>query len=229
MLWNRMAETYTADEVIGQPSKLTPPEARKESQSLFERAINGEITRNVEVRRARKDGSLIHVRVAVAPMYNIDGTVRGVARAYEDITDSRRAQEQLSRLAHYDPLTGLPNLMSLQKELGRLLAGCERSPVSIALFDLDGFKDVNDTLGHSTGDQLLIEVCQRFIEVIDELKRATKVCQRRRVRHHHSGLRRSARGRGTRRSGPAAPQDSFRRQRQCAALRQQRRHCHRAQ
>jgi diguanylate cyclase (GGDEF)-like protein len=110
-------------------------------------------------------------------MYNLDGTVRGVARAYEDITDTKRAQEQLSRLAHYDPLTGLPNRLSLQKELGRLLAGCERSPVAIALFDLDGFKDVNDTLGHSTGDQLLVNVCQRFIEVTDVLAPAAKVCR----------------------------------------------------
>jgi diguanylate cyclase (GGDEF)-like protein/PAS domain S-box-containing protein len=180
MLWNRTAEKmfgYSAAEVIGLPTKLVPPEAVPESQGLFERAINGETYQNVELTRARKNGSLIQVRVAAAPMYNLDGTVRGVARAYEDITDSKRAQEQLSRLAHYDPLTGLPNRLSLQKELGRLLSGCHQSPVSIALFDLDGFKDVNDTLGHSTGDQLLIEVCQRFIEVTDNLARVAKVCR----------------------------------------------------
>jgi diguanylate cyclase (GGDEF)-like protein len=95
----------------------------------------------------------------------------------EDITDTKRAQEQLSRLAHYDPLTGLPNRLSLQQELGRLLVGCALSPVSIALFGLDSFKDVNDTLGHPTGDQLLIEVCQRFIKVTDGLARAAKVCR----------------------------------------------------
>ena len=68
-----------------------------------------------------------------------------------------RAEEQLQRIAHYDQLTGLPNRLTLQKELGRLLSG-DGTPTAIALFDLDGFKDVNDTLGHSTGDQLLIEV-----------------------------------------------------------------------
>jgi diguanylate cyclase (GGDEF)-like protein/PAS domain S-box-containing protein len=180
MLWNRTAEEmfgYSAEEVIGLPSRLAPTEGAAESQLLFDRAVRGETIRNLEGKRRRKDGSLIQVRVAAAPMYNLDGTVRGVARAYEDITDSKRAQEQLSRLAHYDPLTGLPNRLSLQKELGRLLAGCDRNPVSIALFDLDGFKDVNDTLGHSTGDQLLIEVCQRFIEVTDDLVRPAKVCR----------------------------------------------------
>jgi diguanylate cyclase (GGDEF)-like protein/PAS domain S-box-containing protein len=180
MLWNRTAEEmfgYFAEEVIGQPTKLTPPEGVEKSRALFGRALAGETIRHLEEKRRRKDGSLIEVRVAVAPMYNLDGTVRGVARAYEDITNSKRAQEQLSRLAHYDPLTGLPNRLSLQKELGRLLAGCSQSPVAIALFDLDGFKDVNDTLGHSTGDQLLIEVCQRFIEITDDLARTAKVCR----------------------------------------------------
>ena len=180
MLWNRTAEKmfgYSAAEVIGLPSRLTPTEGSAQSQTLFEQAASGETFHGVELTRTRKDGSSIQVRVAAAPMYNLDGTVRGVARAYEDITESKRAQEQLSRLAHYDPLTGLPNRLSLQKELGRLLAGCRQSPVSIALFDLDGFKDVNDTLGHSTGDQLLIEVCQRFIEVADNLARPAKVCR----------------------------------------------------
>jgi diguanylate cyclase (GGDEF)-like protein/PAS domain S-box-containing protein len=180
VLWNRTAEEmfgFSAEEVIGRRSLLASPEGTVQSQMLFDRALGGETIRHLEGKRRRKDGSLLQVRVAVAPMYNLDGSVRGVARAYEDITDSKRAQEQLSRLAHYDPLTGLPNRLSLQKELGRLMAGCSQSPVAIALFDLDGFKDVNDTLGHSTGDQLLIEVCQRFREVTEGLARAAKVCR----------------------------------------------------
>jgi diguanylate cyclase (GGDEF)-like protein len=106
----------------------------------------------------------VDVRIAAAPMYHPDGTVRGVAWAHEDITDRKRAEEQLKRLAHYDPLTGLPNRLSLQKALERLLSEDRHRPTTIALFDLDGFKDVNDTLGHSIGDQLLIEVGQRLIE-----------------------------------------------------------------
>jgi diguanylate cyclase (GGDEF)-like protein/PAS domain S-box-containing protein len=179
VLWNRSAEDmfgYSADEVLGRPTDLRRPQGEIDSQSLFERAVQGDTLRNIELRRLRKDGSVIHVRVAAAPMYNLDGTVRGVARTYLDITESKRAEEQLRRLAHFDPLTGLPNRLSLQKELGRLLVGSEQSPVAIALFDLDGFKDVNDTLGHSTGDQLLIEVCRRFNEIADLLGTA-KVCR----------------------------------------------------
>jgi diguanylate cyclase (GGDEF)-like protein/PAS domain S-box-containing protein len=167
MLWSRAAEKlygYTAEQTLGTPIKIVPPEGRTESRALYERARNGESIREVEATRRRKDGSFVDVRIAAAPMYHPDGSVRGVAWAHEDITDRKRAEEQLKRLAHYDPLTGLPNRLSLQKALERLLSTAGEAPTSIALFDLDGFKDVNDTLGHSIGDQLLIEVGQRLIE-----------------------------------------------------------------
>ena len=169
VLWNRGAEQmfgYTAETVLGQRSELVPLEGKAESQELFRRAYNGETIREVQVKRRRKDGAILDVRLAAAPMHNDDGTVRNVAFAYEDITDRKRAEEQLRRLAHYDPLTGLPNRTLLQKELGRLLA--EGRPTSIVLFDLDQFKDVNDTLGHSSGDRLLIEVGRRLLGVAEE-------------------------------------------------------------
>jgi diguanylate cyclase (GGDEF)-like protein/PAS domain S-box-containing protein len=168
MLWSRAAEQlygYAADETIGKPVKIVPPEGQAQSRELYQRARAGESIRDVEVRRRRKDGSFVDVKLAAAPMYHPDGTVRGVAWAHEDITDRKCAEEQLKRLAHYDPLTGLPNRLSLRKELERLLSGDDGcAPTSVALFDLDGFKDVNDTLGHSIGDRLLIEVGRRLIE-----------------------------------------------------------------
>ncbi len=147
----------------------------------------------MHVKRLRKDGSLVDVRVAAAPMYNPDGSVRGVAWAYEDITDRKRAEEQLHRLAHYDPLTGLPNRLTLQRELGRLLPARGR-PTAVALFDLDGFKDVNDTLGHSTGDQLLVEVGRRLMRG-RRRPRPGLPARRRRVRRDPGRVRRSARRR----------------------------------
>jgi diguanylate cyclase (GGDEF)-like protein/PAS domain S-box-containing protein len=171
VLWSHGAEQifgYAAAEVLGERTKLIPHGEEAISQGLFDRAFRGETVRDVQVRRRRKDGTLVDVRIAAAPMYNLDGTVRGVAWAYEDITDRKKAEEQLRRLAHYDQLTGLPNRLSLQRELGRLLSSERREkPTSIALFDLDGFKDVNDTLGHSTGDELLIEVGQRLISIAE--------------------------------------------------------------
>jgi diguanylate cyclase (GGDEF)-like protein/PAS domain S-box-containing protein len=176
-LWNRAAEEmfgYSAEEVLAQNVSIVPPEAEEESRALFERTMAGETLRDVQVKRMREDGSLIDVRVASARMYNPDGTVRGSARAYEDITDRKRAEAQLERIAHYDQLTGLPNRLTLQKELGRLMAGAATRSTAIVLFDLDGFKDVNDTLGHSTGDQLLIEVGQRLKDMAG---RRAQVCR----------------------------------------------------
>ncbi len=170
VLWSRGAEQmfgYSAEEVLGQRTKLVPPEVEAESQAVFKRAYGGETIRELHVKRRRKDGALLDVRLAVAPMHNPDGAVRNVAFAYEDITDRKVAEEQLRRLAHYDQLTGLPNRVLLQKELERLLANSAR-PTSVVLFDLDEFKDVNDTLGHSTGDQLLIEVGRRLLGVAEE-------------------------------------------------------------
>jgi PAS domain S-box-containing protein len=161
-LWNRAAEKlygYTAAEAIGTSVQIVPPEGEAESLEMYQRARSGETIRNKDVLRQRKDGSLVHVKVAAAPMHSPEGAIRGVAWAHQDITERRRAEAQLERLAHYDPLTGLPNRLSLQKILGRLLAGDSvKRPISVALFDLDSFKDVNDTLGHSVGDQLLVEV-----------------------------------------------------------------------
>jgi diguanylate cyclase (GGDEF)-like protein/PAS domain S-box-containing protein len=168
-VWNNAAEQifgYSAEEIIGQVAPLTSLAQAEESPTLFKRLLAGETIRDLQLKRVRKDGRMIDVRFAGAPMYNPDGSVRGVVRAYEDVTDRRRAEDQLQRVAHYDQLTGLPNRLSLQKQLGRLLSGSgPKEPTAIALFDLDGFKDVNDTLGHSTGDLLLIEGGARLSEV----------------------------------------------------------------
>jgi diguanylate cyclase (GGDEF)-like protein/PAS domain S-box-containing protein len=166
VLWSRAAEQifgYSAEETVGRRTKLVPPEAAAESQVLYDRCLGGEAIRDVEVKRKRKDGSIVDVRLAATPMYNPDGTVWGLAWAYDDITGRKKAERQLNQIAHYDQLTGLPNRVSLKNELTNLLA--EDAPQrrhSIALFDLDGFKDVNDTDGHSTGDQLLVEVARRL-------------------------------------------------------------------
>jgi len=103
VLWNRAAERlygFTAQEVVGAPIKVVPPGGGRESHRLFERACSGEIVRDAQVKRMRKDGSLIDVKISAAPMYNPDGSVRGVAWAVEDITSQKRAQAQLNHLVH---------------------------------------------------------------------------------------------------------------------------------
>ncbi len=83
-----------------------------------------------------------------------------------DMTEQQAVERKLTDLAHFDQLTGLPNRISLLKDLHDL----ERQTTNavVAMFDLDGFKDVNDTLGHSVGDKLLTEVAQRMEMLVPE-------------------------------------------------------------
>src|SRR5260221_525135 len=81
--------------------------------------------------------------------------------------------EALNQLAHFDQLTGLPNRVSLREDIDTILrerAGDPAHPITVAMLDLDGFKDVNDTLGHSVGDRLLQEVARRLTSVLGETR-----------------------------------------------------------
>ncbi len=93
-------------------------------------------------------------------------------RADADAT-VREKMEALNQLAHFDQLTGLPNRVSLREDIDTILrerAGDPAHPITVAMLDLDGFKDVNDTLGHSVGDRLLQEVARRLTSVLDETR-----------------------------------------------------------
>src|SRR5260221_4795432 len=81
--------------------------------------------------------------------------------------------EALNQLAHFDQLTGLPNRVRLPEDMHtvvRTRAGHPAHPITVAMLDLDGFKDVNDTLGHSVGDRLLQEVARRLTSVLGETR-----------------------------------------------------------
>jgi diguanylate cyclase (GGDEF)-like protein/PAS domain S-box-containing protein len=106
------------------------------------------------------------------PLRDLEGRIVGTIGVALDITERKRLEEQLRHLALHDPLTGLPNRFSLFHQLEQMLdIPLERAPrpFALLLLDLDGFKKVNDTLGHPAGDQLLIGVGQRLSRCVRSL------------------------------------------------------------
>ncbi|ARP89642.1 hypothetical protein CAL14_04525 [Bordetella genomosp. 9] len=117
--------------------------------------------KSYEARRRieHKNGSSRWVHVLAEPETR-DGQVVHVHGLVEDITDEVESQRQLHELAYTDKLTGLPNRGAFLLELARLFSRHE--PIVLISIDIDGFKDVNDTLGHHAGDELLIEIGKRI-------------------------------------------------------------------
>jgi len=120
--------------------------------------------RGTEVEVQRRDGTRRFVRANVRAVRDKDGNIALREGTVEDITDRKVAEERVQFLAYYDALTGLPNRSLLQDRLAKALAAARRQENKLALLylDLDRFKDINDSLGHSVGDLFLQEVAERL-------------------------------------------------------------------
>lgn len=105
-----------------------------------------------------------HYSIAGAPIYNDDGHIHRIILLYSDITDRKQAELAIHQLAYFDTLTSLPNRALLQDRLNQLISQAIRDhrQVAVIFLDLDRFKNVNDTLGHAAGDELLKEVAQQL-------------------------------------------------------------------
>ena len=117
-----------------------------------------------ERRLQRADGSTLWVQQARELVHRTNGDPHFVVLSLVDVTDRRRAEDDLVRRALTDPLTGLPNRRSLTDRLQHALNISRRrgGPVGLVYLDLDRFKAVNDSLGHEAGDQLLCQVADRL-------------------------------------------------------------------
>jgi diguanylate cyclase (GGDEF)-like protein/PAS domain S-box-containing protein len=121
---------------------------------------------NLEFELHRKDGTLLSCLMSSA-LVRLNGMdcIQSVTR---DISDMKRAHARINQLAQFDQLTGLPNRRQLQArfEIVRQLAQRNGESLALMFLDLDHFKNVNDTLGHSMGDRLLVEVAKRLSAVL---------------------------------------------------------------
>ena len=124
----------------------------------------------------RADGQQFDVEESASPITDRHGQVTGAVMVLHDVTESVAMAARLARLAHYDALTDLPNRVLLKDRAHQALALARRAGHQVALlyFDLDGFKQINDTLGHDVGDLLLVEFAQRLQAVV---RQSDTVCR----------------------------------------------------
>jgi len=163
---------YTAEEFVGMPvHQLLPPHFRQRHVELVRGFVQGEETERrmgarSEITGYRKDGTFFPLEASIAKVHN--GDVWMLVVTMRDITDRKKAEEELTRRATHDVLTGLPNRALIRERLGNALERSIRNGLSLALLfvDLDGFKAINDTYGHEAGDALLKSVSARLLELV---------------------------------------------------------------
>jgi len=131
-------------------------------------------TRGVVLRH--KDGQRFEVEESASPIIDRHRHLTGAVMVLHDVTETMAMAERMAHLAQYDALTDLPNRVLLQDRARQALALARRQGKSLAVMylDLDGFKQVNDTLGHDVGDQLLVQFAQRLVAA---MRQSDTVCR----------------------------------------------------
>jgi len=128
----------------------------------------GESVKSFPFASIKKDGTHIYLENSITPLRNKEAKIIGFRSVSRDITERKQFEEKLAVMATHDHLTGLPNRVLLSDRLmvGSALARRSGYRLAILMLDLDRFKIVNDTLGHSIGDELLKAVGQRLSDIM---------------------------------------------------------------
>lgn len=172
MSWNRSAEMifgYNETEILRQPISVLFPSsytqhisANGDCDPLIASGVLQLGSRTTELNGIKKDGNAFPLEISLSSWETADGIFySGIVR---DVTERKSLEEQLIHQALHDPLTGMANRVLFRDRVEHAIAraGRKRAPVAVLFIDLDNFKSVNDSLGHASGDELLLCVTDRL-------------------------------------------------------------------
>jgi diguanylate cyclase (GGDEF)-like protein/PAS domain S-box-containing protein len=174
LLLNVQAEKqfgYRRDELVGQKVKNIIPEGFAErlmADGLRSRedALAQEIGTGIELNGRRKDGSEFPIEIMLSPLESAEGML--VTAAIRNITTRKKAEAQMIHSSEHDSLTGLSNRIVLNDKANQAIRLARRygRKVAVLFLDLDGFKHINDSLGHPAGDKLLQSIAKRLVDCV---------------------------------------------------------------
>lgn len=142
---------------------MHPADARKVWELYEELVVGDRESFQTAKQFKRSDGTAIWTHLTVSLIRNAEGQPEFQVAVIEDVTDLHRLQSQLQHQADHDDLTGLSNRALFQRRLAELTNGAQEGRrLGLCLLDLDGFKAINDSVGHAVGDQVLVEVASRL-------------------------------------------------------------------
>ncbi len=169
---------YEPDEVIGNdPAMLSDGNVRPDLAKAMWQSLKSTGSWVGEIVNRRKTGELYVAWISISSVRNTRGEISNFVGAFSDISERKAIEQRMQYLAHFDPLTDLPNRSLFHDRLRRALATCRRNQTHLALLfvDLDKFKPINDSLGHAVGDLLLKEIAYRLLDNLRESDTAARI------------------------------------------------------
>ena len=165
---------WSLRDAIGRPAfdvlRIVDANSREPVQDYMGRAIrqNRTLYLSPDCVLIRRDGSDFPVEDSVAPIHDHEGNTTGAVIVFRDVSAAQAVKREISRSAQYDFLTGLPNRMLLNDRVTQAITMASRHTKQMAVLfvDLNGFKKINDSLGHATGDKLLKSISQRLLSCV---------------------------------------------------------------
>lgn len=170
---------YEPEELLGKKAAdITHPDDLPQFGEFMRLVHAGALDVGVrELRQRHKDGSWVWMEASLRLTYDPTGKPDGYVVSVRGTERRKRLETKLKRLANYDALTGLPNRIFFEQLLQKAVAEARADASDLALFymDLDGFKNVNDTMGHQAGDTVLREAARRFRRVMRPVDKVARV------------------------------------------------------